>query len=61
MIQLNKIKKVVADKVILDDISTTIGEGLSFITGPSGSGKSSLLRILAGIDQDYQGEVLLDG
>ncbi|MGO2099745.1 ATP-binding cassette domain-containing protein [Vagococcus salmoninarum] len=61
MIQLNKIKKVVVDKVILDDISTTIGEGLSFITGPSGSGKSSLLRILAGIDQDYQGDVLLDG
>ncbi|MGO3750637.1 ATP-binding cassette domain-containing protein, partial [Vagococcus salmoninarum] len=60
-IQLNKIKKVVVDKVILDDISTTIGEGLSFITGPSGSGKSSLLRILAGIDQDYQGDVLLDG
>lgn len=61
MIQLNKITKVVADKPILDNITVTIGEGLSFITGPSGSGKSSLLRILAGIDQKYEGEISLGG
>ena len=31
------------------------------VLGLNGSGKSSLLRIIAGIDKDYQGEVVFDG
>jgi sulfonate transport system ATP-binding protein len=31
------------------------------ITGPSGCGKSTLLNIIAGLDSDYEGDVLLGG
>lgn len=60
MIELKQVSKRIEDKVILDNITTNLGEGLSFITGPSGSGKSSLLRVIAGIDHDYQGELVVN-
>ncbi|ANZ94078.1 hypothetical protein BFC19_00845 [Brochothrix thermosphacta] len=60
MIELKQVSKRIEDKVILDNITTNLGEGLSFITGPSGSGKSSLLRVIAGIDPDYQGELVVN-
>jgi putative ABC transport system ATP-binding protein len=46
---------------ILDDVSLEAyaGEALA-VTGPSGSGKSSLLAILAGLERADQGELLVD-
>src|ERR1043165_6058300 len=31
------------------------------VMGPSGSGKSTLLNILGGLDNDFEGEVVVDG
>ncbi len=49
-------------KVIVQDITFTIeaGQGLGVI-GPSGSGKSSLVRALVGVWQPFRGKVRLDG
>jgi putative ABC transport system ATP-binding protein len=46
---------------ILDDVSVEVyaGETLA-VTGPSGSGKSSLLALLAGLERPDAGEVLVD-
>lgn len=50
------------DKKILDDINLTIEKGTHLtITGPSGSGKSSLLRILSGLVSHNQGTLLFQG
>ncbi|WP_213773328.1 type I secretion system permease/ATPase [Bradyrhizobium sp. dw_78] len=49
-------------KVILQDITFALeaGQGLGVI-GPSGSGKSSLVRALVGVWQPFRGKVRLDG
>src|SRR3954466_8973606 len=47
-------------KIILKDIYLSYFYGAKIgVLGLNGSGKSSLLRILAGIDKDYQGQISL--
>jgi len=48
--------------VALDDVSLDAAAGeILFLLGPSGSGKSSLLRIVAGIERPDRGRVSLAG
>jgi ATP-binding cassette ChvD family protein len=55
---MNRVGKVVPPKrEILKDISLSFFPGAKIgVLGLNGSGKSSLLRIMAGIDEDYIGE-----
>ncbi|MGD2137303.1 MAG: energy-dependent translational throttle protein EttA [Gammaproteobacteria bacterium] len=55
---MNKVGKVVPPKRrILEDISLSFFPGAKIgVLGLNGSGKSSLLRIMAGIDTEYEGE-----
>ena len=49
------------DEVIIDNLSITFPSfGMIVISGESGCGKTTLLNILGGIDQDYEGEILFD-
>jgi sulfate transport system ATP-binding protein len=46
----------------LDDVSLTVPDGsLTALLGPSGGGKSTLLRVLAGLERPDSGEVLFSG
>src|SRR4051794_35816159 len=47
---------------VLQDISLVVKPG-EFVTlvGASGCGKSTILRLVVGLDTQYQGEILLDG
>lgn len=46
------------DKTVLDDIMLTIPEkGMTFLSGPSGVGKTTLLRVLAGLTVPQSGRV----
>ncbi len=46
---------------LLDDISLTVPSGETLaIVGPSGAGKTLLLRVLVGLDEQTSGEILLD-
>ena len=55
---MKSLRKVVPpSRVILDDIWLSFYPGAKIgVLGANGAGKSSLLRIMAGVDQDYQGE-----
>ncbi|MDD2522608.1 MAG: ABC transporter ATP-binding protein [Anaerolineaceae bacterium] len=47
---------------VLDNVSLEIARGeIACIFGPNGCGKTTLLKIIAGIDKDYQGKVLIGG
>src|ERR1700730_13298018 len=49
-----------ADREVLRGLDIAIAPGeFAALLGRSGTGKSTLLRILAGLDQDYDGEVLV--
>jgi energy-dependent translational throttle protein EttA len=55
---MNRVSRVVPPKrVILKDISLSFFPGAKIgVLGTNGSGKSSLLKIMAGVDKEYDGE-----
>ena len=57
---MRRVGKIVPPKrVILKDISLSFSPGAKIgVLGLNGSGKSSLLRIMAGVDRDFDGEAI---
>ncbi|MBQ7153167.1 MAG: ATP-binding cassette domain-containing protein [Clostridia bacterium] len=50
------------DKEIIKDVSLEIGDNrLVAVTGPNGGGKSTLARLIAGIERPTSGKIILDG
>ena len=49
------------EKEIIKDISLSIDDGFTVITGPNGGGKSTLAKIISGINKPTAGKILLDG
>ncbi|MGN0368916.1 MAG: amino acid ABC transporter ATP-binding protein [Butyrivibrio sp.] len=62
MLEVRNLSKKFQDNVVLDDISLKINAGdVVGIIGPSGTGKSTLLRCINHLETPEQGEVVLDG
>src|SRR5271157_6232758 len=62
ILRTDHLGRVVKDKVLVEDASFEVrtGEVLA-IVGPSGSGKSSLLRLLNRLDEPTSGTVYVEG
>jgi sulfate/thiosulfate transport system ATP-binding protein len=61
-IEVQSISKRFGDAVALDDVSLEVPTGsLTALLGPSGGGKSTLLRIIAGLDAPDSGIVRIEG
>lgn len=61
-LELAGITKSFGSHRVLDDISLELPETHAFVLiGPSGGGKSTLLRILAGLEPADAGSVVIDG
>lgn len=62
MLELKNISYYADNKTILDNISLNFDYGkIVAITGHNGSGKSTLVKIIMGIINQTQGNILLDG
>nr|WP_294525419.1 ABC-F family ATP-binding cassette domain-containing protein [uncultured Blautia sp.] len=60
ILNIEHISKVYGEKVIFDDISCGIQEGEKIgIIGINGTGKSTLLKILAGLEEGDSGQVIM--
>lgn len=62
IIEISSLQKKYGTKVVLDNISLTLESGtIVGLLGPNGCGKTSLIKIMAGIINDFEGKVLIDG
>ena len=62
MIAAQSVTKRFGDFVALEDVSIEVPDGsLTALLGPSGSGKSSLLRVIAGLETPDEGTVEISG
>lgn len=58
--QMYQARKAHGDKVILDDVTLSFYPGVKIgVVGPNGMGKSTLLRIMAGLEEVSNGEARL--
>ena len=61
-ITVEGVNRSFGDFVALEDVTVTIPTGqLTALLGPSGGGKSTLLRIIAGLDSADTGTVTIEG
>lgn len=62
MLELKNISKKFKDKAILSNFNLKVEENkILAIVGPSGGGKTTLLRMLAGLESIDSGEIILNG
>ena len=62
MLELRNITRHQENQVYLDDVSLSMQRGdLNILLGPTLAGKTSLMRIMAGLDKPSGGELLFDG
>ncbi|MEG1503840.1 MAG: ATP-binding cassette domain-containing protein [Enterococcus sp.] len=62
MIELKQVNKSFGDKKVINNLDLVIPDGqILAIVGPSGGGKTTLLRTLAGLESADSGTFLLDG
>lgn len=62
LINVQNLSKSYGSHKVLEDISFTIESGkIVGLLGPNGSGKTSLIKIMSGLINDYSGTVEIDG
>ncbi len=61
-ITLENVSSLIDGLPAIQDVSLTLERGsLTVLLGPTLSGKTSIMRLLAGLDKPYQGRVLVNG
>ena len=62
MLKINNLSKNFDDKILFKNFSCSFSDkGVYAVVGESGIGKTTLLRMIAGLDKDYDGEIIGGG
>ena len=62
MIELRNVHKRFGDLIVLDGVNFTVADGETVaLLGPSGTGKSVLLKHIIGLIKPDSGQVIVDG
>ncbi|MBC1483382.1 amino acid ABC transporter ATP-binding protein [Listeria sp. FSL L7-1485] len=62
MLEIKNLTKKFEQKTILDNVNLSLKDGeILSIVGPSGGGKTTLLRCISGLEKMDSGEILIDG
>ncbi len=62
ILQVKDLKKSYGDHVVLKGLTYNIGSGMIIgLLGPNGCGKTSMIKSIVGLINDYSGEILIDG
>ena len=62
LLQVKDLKKSYGDHQVLKGLNYEIEEGkIVGLLGPNGCGKTSMIKSIVGLINDYQGEILIDG
>jgi sulfate transport system ATP-binding protein len=62
MIEVHDVSKRYGETPALEDVSVSVPDGsLTALLGPSGGGKTTLLRVIAGLEEPDTGSVWMDG
>ena len=61
MLEINKLNKCFNEKIIFSDFSLSLtSSNLYLLEGENGKGKTTLFRIISGIDIEYEGEIFFN-
>src|SRR6266581_6335421 len=61
-IEIKNVSKIFGEVVAVNDVSFTVKEGeLVALLGPSGGGKTTVLRLIAGLEVPTEGDIFVRG
>ena len=62
MIDIKNLSLKYGGRKVLEDFDLKLDAGkIIGLVGENGAGKSSLMRVIAGLEKNYYGEILIDG
>ncbi len=61
-VELRNVTKRFGSNTVIDNINLTIPQGqMVTLLGPSGCGKITILRLVAGLEKPSEGQIFIDG